>query len=153
MLAVARPSGAIRPARRNFPPKVFGDVAVARFSRQLVAPRRADDLRDGGVDVNAFQFVAPFRERRKDALVIEAPDADINHAVCLTREAMLKASETVLAGFPLRTDAKVIRYPNRYQDERGATMWGWLTETLERVEDGERKEGEKGGRGDEWIDR
>lgn len=29
----------------------------------------------------------------------------------------------VLPGFPLRTDAKVVRWPDRYMDDRGKTMW------------------------------
>ena len=29
----------------------------------------------------------------------------------------------MLPGFPLRTDAKVVRHPERYTDERGRRMW------------------------------
>ena len=36
---------------------------------------------------------------------------------------MAKASRIVLDGFELRTDVKVVRYPDRYQDRRGAVMW------------------------------
>ena len=36
---------------------------------------------------------------------------------------MAQASEVVLGGFRLRSDAKVVRYPDRYMDERGAKMW------------------------------
>jgi hypothetical protein len=36
---------------------------------------------------------------------------------------MRRASEVVLGGFPLRTEAKVVNYPNRYMDERGRKMW------------------------------
>ena len=39
------------------------------------------------------------------------------------QDAMAEASELVLGGFPLRTDAKVVRYPERYMDERGRPMW------------------------------
>jgi hypothetical protein len=35
---------------------------------------------------------------------------------------MLKASRVVL-DVELRTDVNVIRYPDRYQDPRGAVMW------------------------------
>ena len=28
-----------------------------------------------------------------------------------------------ISSFPERSDAKVIRYPDRYEDERGKTMW------------------------------
>jgi DNA polymerase-1 len=39
------------------------------------------------------------------------------------REAMAEASRIVLAGFELRSDCKIIRYPDRYMDERGRVMW------------------------------
>ena len=35
----------------------------------------------------------------------------------------VKASRIVLDGFELRTDAKLVRYPDRYGDTRGAVMW------------------------------
>jgi hypothetical protein len=40
-----------------------------------------------------------------DALLIEAPAHEIEAAVEATRAVMQKASEIVLAGFPLRTEA------------------------------------------------
>jgi hypothetical protein len=58
-----------------------------------------------------------------DALLIEADAGAIDDAVTLTQAAMREASELVLPGFPLRTDAKVVRYPDRYIDERGRRMW------------------------------
>jgi hypothetical protein len=33
------------------------------------------------------------------------------------------AHRIVLDGFELGTDAKVIRYPDRYMDDRGTVMW------------------------------
>jgi hypothetical protein len=35
----------------------------------------------------------------------------------------LKACAIVLGGFELRTDATIIRYPDRYSDPRGVKMW------------------------------
>src|SRR5262249_49263080 len=58
-----------------------------------------------------------------DALLIEADAGAIDINVARTQEAMQEASELVLDGFPLRTDAKVIRWPDRYFDERGRRMW------------------------------
>jgi DNA polymerase I-like protein with 3'-5' exonuclease and polymerase domains len=55
-----------------------------------------------------------------DALLIEADDARIEEAVATTQTAMRKASEAVLQGFALRSDAQIIRNPDRFQDERGA---------------------------------
>ena len=39
------------------------------------------------------------------------------------QDAMREASELVLPGFPLRTDANIVRYPDRYSDPRGTRMW------------------------------
>ena len=58
-----------------------------------------------------------------DALLIEAPADDIEQAVAVCQQAMQQASELVLRGFPLRTEAKVVRHPDRYMDPRGHTMW------------------------------
>src|SRR5262249_41686047 len=58
-----------------------------------------------------------------DALLVEAPVGEINAVVKRTRQARREASGLVLPGFPLRTDAKVAHYPDRYSDERGQKMW------------------------------
>jgi hypothetical protein len=58
-----------------------------------------------------------------DALLIEAPLDDLGAAVATTQEAMAEASSIVLGGFRLRSEAKLIRYPERYQDGRGTHMW------------------------------
>src|SRR5436309_8863376 len=58
-----------------------------------------------------------------DALLIEAPLDELAHAVVLTRQCMRQASEAVLAGYALRTDAKLFVYPGHYQDARVTEMW------------------------------
>jgi len=58
-----------------------------------------------------------------DAILIEAPLKELAHAVTKMQEHMARASEIVLAGFRLRSDAKLICYPDRYSDERGVEMW------------------------------
>jgi len=63
-----------------------------------------------------------------DALLIEAPIGGIDEAVAATQQAMREASEIVLSGFALRTDAKVVRYPERYSDKRGQVMWETVCE-------------------------
>jgi hypothetical protein len=50
-----------------------------------------------------------------------------------TQAAMRRASEIVLSGFPLRTDAKIIRHPDRYRDERGARVWELVTGILAEI--------------------
>jgi hypothetical protein len=65
-----------------------------------------------------------------DALLIEAREDQIDHAVWTTREAMRAASAAVLGGFSLTADAKVIRYPDRYTDPRGVHMWNTVQAIL-----------------------
>ena len=66
-----------------------------------------------------IQVCAPIH----DAILIQAPIEDLDSAVEQSQEAMATASEVVLNGFTLRTDVKVIRYPERYEDPRGQEMW------------------------------
>jgi len=58
-----------------------------------------------------------------DALLIEADAGDIDDVATATQHLMQQASEIVLNGFALRTDAKIVRHPDRYMDPRGRTMW------------------------------
>ena len=58
-----------------------------------------------------------------DAVLIEAPADRIDDAVAAAQEAMARASATVLDGLELRTDAQIVRSPDRYMDARGAEMW------------------------------
>ncbi len=65
-----------------------------------------------------------------DALLVEAPIGDIEAAVTASQEAMAAASAVVLRGFRLRTEAKVVRAPERFMDERGRKMWELVVELL-----------------------
>jgi len=58
-----------------------------------------------------------------DAVLICAPLDCLEHDVAQMRACMASASRAVLAGFELRTDAVIIRHPDRYQDPRGTVMW------------------------------
>ena len=58
-----------------------------------------------------------------DALLICAPLDRLEADIATTRAAMAEASRLVLGGFEIRTDVKVVRYPDRYTDPRGMTMW------------------------------
>lgn len=72
------------------------------------------------------QLLAPVH----DAVLIEAAADEINGAVATTQTAMREAGEIILDGFQLRTDADVFVYPERYVDERGATMWERVTQIV-----------------------
>ncbi|MER3448118.1 MAG: DNA polymerase I [Candidatus Dadabacteria bacterium] len=67
-----------------------------------------------------------------DALLIEADDSDIDTVVEATQQIMREASEIVLGGFSLRTEAKIFRYPDRYMDKRGQIMWQTVCELCGR---------------------
>ena len=58
-----------------------------------------------------------------DAVLICAPLNRLEDDVARMRAAMAEASRVVLAGFELRTDATLIRHPDRYSDSRGRVMW------------------------------
>ena len=58
-----------------------------------------------------------------DALLVEGEADKIEEVVTSVQEAMRESSAIVLSGFQLRTDAKIVRYPDRYMDERGEKMW------------------------------
>jgi DNA polymerase I-like protein with 3'-5' exonuclease and polymerase domains len=65
-----------------------------------------------------------------DALLIEADADAIDAAVAECQGYMRKASEIVLAGFPLRSDAKIVRYPDHYADPRGERMYATVQKLL-----------------------
>jgi hypothetical protein len=65
-----------------------------------------------------------------DALLIEGPVDLIEDLVAETQRIMREASTIVLGGFALRTDAKLVRWPDRYMDDRGRTMWDRIMRLL-----------------------
>jgi DNA polymerase-1 len=69
-----------------------------------------------------------------DALLIEAPLEYLDTSIADTQSAMAEASEVVLNGFRLNTDAVVYRYPERYMDKRGVKMWETIWELIASLE-------------------
>jgi DNA polymerase-1 len=70
-----------------------------------------------------------------DAVLIEAPIERIEADVALMQEIMRRASRIVLNSdasgtHELRTDAKIIRYPDRYTDKRGEDIWAYVLKHL-----------------------
>jgi len=66
-----------------------------------------------------------------DAFLIEAPISEIDAVVERTQYLMTQASRVVLDGFELGSDAKIIKYPDRFMDDRGVEMWNVLMELLD----------------------
>ena len=74
-----------------------------------------------------------------DAVLIEAPIERIEADVALAQECMRRASRIVLNAtssgtLELRTDAKIVRYPDRYTDKRGIAMWEQVLGLLAQYE-------------------
>lgn len=90
---------------RNFPCQANG-AEMLRWACCLMAER--------GVGL-----VAPVH----DAVLVEGPARTIAETVAEAQRAMAEASEAVLGGFRLRTDAETFRWPDRYMDKRGREFW------------------------------
>lgn len=69
-----------------------------------------------------------------DAVLIEAEDTSIDAVVDRARAMMSTASRIVLGGFEIRTDARIVRYPDRFEDPRGAGMWQKVTAILADIQ-------------------
>ena len=100
---------------RNFPCQANG-AEMMRLACCLATER--------GVNV-----VAPVH----DALMIEGPADVIEDIVARTQEAMAEASAVVLDGFRLRSDASIVRWPDRYMDGRGREFWERVAALLSDV--------------------
>ncbi|MFO0892581.1 MAG: DNA polymerase, partial [Isosphaeraceae bacterium] len=97
---------------RNFPCQANG-AELLRLACCLASER--------GVSI-----VAPVH----DAVLIEAAEWEIDDAVAEIQSAMAEASAVILDGFRLRSDAKIIRWPDRYMDDRGREFWGRVMMSL-----------------------
>jgi DNA polymerase I len=51
---------------------------------------------------------------------------------------MDEAARAVLDGFSIPTEAKIVRYPDRYMDKRGAIMWQRVMRLLAQFKSVER---------------
>ena len=69
-----------------------------------------------------------------DAILIEAPLAKLDDIVKQSQLVMRDVSSTVLNGFHLESEVKVVRYPERYMDERGIDMWNSVMSVLDLPE-------------------
>jgi DNA polymerase I len=87
-----------------------------------------------------------------DAIMIEAPLEDIDHAVQLTTQAMQEASRLLLfgpnghPGYTLKVDATVVRYPGHYIEEKSQPYWQHIRAMLRQLSgvDIENMEGRRG---------
>jgi DNA polymerase I len=98
---------------RNFPMQANG-AEMLRLACCLATER-------------GIQVCAPVH----DAVLICAPLDRLEADVVRMQEAMREASRIVLNGFELGTDAQIVRYPDRYMDERGAAMWSRVMDLID----------------------
>jgi hypothetical protein len=80
---------------------------------------------------HGLTLVAPVH----DAVLLESSEDRIEADVALMREIMRRASRVIFnptaAGtIELRTDAKIIRYPDRFTDPRGTELWETVLKLL-----------------------
>lgn len=106
---------------------------VFNWPRRLVGGERATSIRNYPMQANGAEMmrVAAIGAMRAgievcapvhDAFLIAAPAARLADDVEAMRSIMTQAG-LLVCGIPIRTDAKVIRYPNRYMEDRGIEMW------------------------------
>jgi hypothetical protein len=68
-----------------------------------------------------------------DAVLIGSSIEHIERDVAAMQAIMEEASRAVLAGFNIPTEAKIVRYPDRYMDKRGTVMWERVMRLLAEV--------------------
>jgi hypothetical protein len=74
-----------------------------------------------------------------DAFLVRFPLAEEANVITKTTQLMMDASEIVMGtGFACRVDADIVRYPNRYMDERGEVMFSTITMLLDKLRAQER---------------
>lgn len=69
-----------------------------------------------------------------DAVMIEGPAAAIDDAIATMRTAMDEASKTVLDGYVVNVDEKIVRWPDRYPEPKALPMWNKVQKILTRLE-------------------
>nr|BAR33881.1 DNA polymerase I [uncultured Mediterranean phage uvMED] len=84
--------------------------------------------------INAHEMGVELLAPIHDALLVQSTIWDIDQTVEKTRQAMSDASATVLDGFRLNTDVEIIKWPDRYSDERGAELWSKITNLLPTID-------------------
>jgi hypothetical protein len=69
-----------------------------------------------------------------DAVLIHAPLERLKEDVARMQGFMVDSSRALLQDFELRTDAVLVRWPDRYIDARGSVMWNTVTRLLHDLE-------------------
>jgi len=79
---------------------------------------------------NDIKIIAPIH----DAILIECNEEDAEEIILKAQKLMTEASTIVLGpGNSIKTEAYVIRYPDRYSDPRGVETWNRILRILEEI--------------------
>jgi DNA polymerase I len=71
-----------------------------------------------------------------DAVVIQAPLDRLDQDIARMQALMTEAGRIVTGGLSVRTEATVVRWPDRYMDKRGKEMWARVMRLLGDCEQG-----------------
>ena len=79
---------------------------------------------------NGITLCAPVH----DAVLIQAPDDLIEEHVAIAQTCMSLASQKMLSGFALSSDAAILRYPQRFLEDGAAEFWEKVMAILQIVQ-------------------
>ena len=68
-----------------------------------------------------------------DAFLVRFPLAKEIDVIAKTTKIMVDASKIVMGGYACRVDREIVRYPDRYMDERGEVMFGRIMTLLDML--------------------
>ncbi len=79
---------------------------------------------------NNIKLIAPIH----DAILIECDEEEADETIFQAQKLMTKASSIVLGpGNSIKTEANVIKYPDRYSDPRGVETWNKILRIIQEI--------------------
>jgi hypothetical protein len=79
---------------------------------------------------NYIKIIAPIH----DAILIECDEEEADETILRAQKLMTNASSIVLGpGNSIKTEANVIKYPERYSDPRGVQTWNRVLRIIEEI--------------------
>ncbi len=79
---------------------------------------------------NNIKMIAPIH----DAILIECDEEEADETIFQAQKLMTKASSIVLGpGNSIKTEATVIKYPDRYSDPRGVETWNKILRIIQEI--------------------
>ena len=72
-----------------------------------------------------------------DAVLIQSTDELIQEHVAIAQACMSLASQKMLSGFALSSDAEILSYPQRFLEDGAAEFWENVMQILQTIQDKE----------------